>query len=1327
MKLSTTRRNRFLASAILVGSIGSASAQTSKAVQIPIVSAYAGIPAGGSGTACSNDIPTFGTPAAPSLHVGDGCLPSQATLNAPSSTAIDAYGNIYISDYGEKLLRVIYQGGPALTSMLIAANAAVPGLVPVSGHIYTLAGSQPAKLPQTGTPKAYYCNQAATGLIGIASNGDGCPATQGYIQPRGIAIDANGNVFFASLAGAEGMRVIYAGGSQVASLITTLNPTVTSPQVGYLYSITGTSTAGFSGDGGKATTAAFENVRDVTVDRNGNLFITDGNSAASTTNNNIREINGTTGIINTIAGSTTGPKAACPSGGLFGGDGGPAPGAVLNSPYAMFLDSSGNLYFADSCNGRLRVIYAAGTIPGQSNPVAGHIYTVAGGGTLTGGATGVPATQLNIALMQSAGIDAAGNLYVVDNTNRYVWQINPTTDIATLYGGLGLSGTTTVPAPAAGAYCNGTSGLKSIDNSGNGCPALQTAISPSLRYIGDNYGNVYAVESGADMLRQYSLNNIFPATAVGTSTTQPLAFSASAPDNFGLQGSATIEYSDGGGMTCSAVASTPSTNLCIYNIQFSPGQAGERPGSIGLGPNESLGTFLLSGSGVAPQLSIDPGTQTTVGSGLTPQGLASDLLGNLYVSDAKAGQVVSINITSNAVAPVIPSLSNPNQVAIDGAGNLYVADTGNNRILERQAGTGSIISLGSGLDAPQGVAVDGIGNLYVADTGNNRIVELAGSSQITLPSSGLNQPTRVTVDVTGDLFVADQGNSRIVELNSIQGQTVVNVGSAGIKPMGIGVDPAGNLYIADASSLQVLELFAGTSTLNTIASNLKAPSDLAVGPNGSVYVADSQTTGAIAVNRALGAITFPITNVAGGQSTNANIALSNTGNTSLVFSGSPIASPTSPSTIFAIGNSAVNSCSANGSVIPGAECLLTGSFSPKVIGSPSQLFTFSTNAANNSSVQASLSGTGDSLVATSTTVSITSPSTSTIGFGTSVVLNAVVSLSTNQGAPSGSITLSVDGKAQPSMPFGNGTVSITLHPSVGIHIVTAVFDGDSIYASSSSSVSFTVAPASTTTNLTILPASVGGASTVTFTATVSSSTANGETGTVNFYGGTTLLNTVPLSGSTASYTTTNLSFANSSFTAVYSGDSNFASSTSPLTQPAPDFILTTTVSTLATAQGGVANTTVTLTPVFGMTGTVTPSCGTLPANTVCRFQPTMVTLSGSSSVGVSIQVYTNVSSSLASLQNSSSNPLCLAMLGPPGIGLLFSLSRRRGGNRGSRRLLGFLLVLLPLMWGLTGCVQHQVAEITPTGTQNIKVTFTGTGGVAPPTHSVTYSLAINTP
>lgn len=1330
-----------LGAVALFGGAGIAPAH-GQVAQVPFLSATAGLPAGGSGTLCANDIPTFqGTNSG--AHVGDGCLPTQAILSSPSSTAVDVYGNIYISDNANRLLRVIYQGGPTLGPILIAASPAIPNFAPIPGHIYTLAGGLLASLSTTGTPKADYCSQTGSGIVGIATNGDGCPATEAFIAPRGIAIDPYGNIFIASTSGGDGMRVIYAGGTAavnpVFTLITTLNSTVTTPQTGYIYSITGSTTTGFVGDGANARTAQFENARDVVLDSFGNLFISDGNSVGSTTNSDIRVIyvggsavanlitaytpstTPTYGFIYSIASGAATKSPACPAGGSYSGDGGPAAKALINSPYAMFMDASSNLYFADSCNGRLRVIYQGGTIPGVASPVVGNIYTVAGGGTLTGGQTGVLATQLSIALMQSAGIDAAGNLYVADNTNRYVWQINPNTGIATLYAGLGSSGGVPVVAPASGANCSGTSGPKSTDNAGDGCPSLQASVSPSLRFASDNLGHVYSVDSS--LLRQYSFNNIFPATAVGSNLTQPLAFTLSAADAFTLDGSATSEFSDAGSDTCATVSSTPVSTLCIYNVLFAPAQAGKRSGSLQL---STSATALLSGIGTASQLSIDPGTQTSLGSGLTPQGVAADLSGNLYVADAKANQVVKINIANNASTSLITGLKNPNQIAIDGAGNLFVADTGNNRIAERPAGGSSIISLGTGLSAPQGVAVDGVGNLYIADTGNNRVVEIvAGGPQRVLPFSGLAQPSRVALDLANDIFVSDTGNGRIAEFVASQGQIAVSLGLTTVKPTGIAVDAAGDLYIADATGLQVVELLAGTTTTNTLLSSLKSPVDLAAGPNASLYIADSQAAGAISLNRALGAINFPITNV--GETSNENILLANTGNAALTFPGPQLASATGSANALTVTAATGNSCSVGLSVVPGSNCLLNGSFSPTVKGPLTQTFSFTTNAANGLVEKALLSGTGAQLVSTSTAVSVTSPATSTVGFGTAVVLSAVVSLSSNAGTPTGTIKLTVDGQVRTPVAFGTGTVTLTLNLPVGTHVVTAGFSGDGVYSSSSGSTSFTVVRAATTTAVVTSLSAASGMPTITFNATVASPTATGETGTVTFYAGTILIGTSPLVGTSATYTTSTLTFANNSFTAVYSGDINFTSSTSAVLQPAPDFALTSSSSTLGIAQGGVATANITLTPIFNFAGVVTSSCSNLPANSVCRFQPTSVTFSGNTPVGTQIQIYTNVLSTIAGVQRREPSLVAFAAICPWGLGALALFGCKRRKKMGLALLSLLIVASLFAMSGLTGCVSSSVNPVTPAGTQTVTVTFTSSGSTASMTHSLTYSLTVNTP
>jgi hypothetical protein len=127
----------------------------------------------------------------------------------------------------------------------------------------------------------------------------------------------------------------------------------------------------------------------------------------------------------------------------------------------------------------------------------------------------------------------------------------------------------------------------------------------------------------------------------------------------------------------------------------------------------------------------------------------------------------------------------------------------------------------------------------------------------------------------------------------------------------------------------------------------------------------------------------------------------------------------------------------------------------------------------------------------------------------------------------------------------NGSSVATFSTStlaVGTHSITAQYNGDGSHTGSTSPpLSQTVNKAATTITLTSNdnPARTG--QPVTFTATVSPSAA---TGTVQFFDGSTSLGTVALSGGQASLTTSTLSAAKHSITAVYSGDANFASSTS---------------------------------------------------------------------------------------------------------------------------------------------------------------------------------------
>jgi len=235
-------------------------------------------------------------------------------------------------------------------------------------------------------------------IAGNGTGGDGGPATAasvGYLQENAICIDRYGNLYFAEGDGGSGGRIRKI---DTAGIIST---------------IAGNGSGGHTGDGGAATAAGIS-VCSIVIDNSGNLYFSDGYF------NTIREVS-TIGIITTIAGTgTTG----------FSGDGGPAIAAQFNVPMGLVFDRSGNLYVADSGNGRIRMINTAGIVSTAAGNGASALTTGDGGLALSACIPGPTAICL----------DSAGDLYVLQQ-NSTVRRID-THDIITTIAGNGTYGFT---------------------------------------------------------------------------------------------------------------------------------------------------------------------------------------------------------------------------------------------------------------------------------------------------------------------------------------------------------------------------------------------------------------------------------------------------------------------------------------------------------------------------------------------------------------------------------------------------------------------------------------------------------------------------------------------------------------------------------------------------------------------------------------------------------------------------------------------------------------------------------------------------------------------
>jgi sugar lactone lactonase YvrE len=414
-------------------------------------------------------------------YSGDGGSATAAQISSPSSVTVDSVGNLYIADFGNNRVRKVSlpsglittvagngsfnysgDGGPATNAQVgYPVGTAVDGL----GSVYfaDFKNQRIRKVSSTGTITTI----AGTG--GTGSSGDGGPATAAQLNLGfygRLVIDFRGNLYF-----------IDSGNNRVRKI---------SPD-GFISTVVGTGTCGYSGDGGPAVVARICGLSDLAIDSKGSLYI--GDSGTQTNAGRVRKVT-SDGVISTVAGS--GPPGDT-------GDGGLATAAQIVAS-ALAVDATGNIYIAENGYFRIRKVNAA----------TGIITTVVGSGT--GGGSEVnstPATAVSIGNTGGIAVDVPGNLFIQNGNGIDI--VTPDGIMNTIAGHFG-SGYTGDGGPARQAQLQGAGGI-SVDfvgnvyfaDSGNSAMRVLIPTVPSCSYL-VNPTSLQAVGTGGSLTLNIQTN-----------------------------------------------------------------------------------------------------------------------------------------------------------------------------------------------------------------------------------------------------------------------------------------------------------------------------------------------------------------------------------------------------------------------------------------------------------------------------------------------------------------------------------------------------------------------------------------------------------------------------------------------------------------------------------------------------------------------------------------------------------------------------------------------------------------------------------------------------
>ena len=529
------------------------------------------------------------------------------------------------------------------------------------------------------------------------------------------------------------------------------------------------------------------------------------------------------------------------------------------------------------------------------------IYTVAGGGAVSGPATGPNA---DLAAPSAVGNDAAGNVYIADASAHYVYKIDPSGNL-TILAGIGHPREHPINDAGLQATLAGLNVPSGIAVDKSGIVYIADTVNYMIRRV-DLTGAITSIAGNSKLCQTTTALCGDGGVGRGAQLNYPIGVTTDAAGN--------VYIADTGDNRI-RVVNVGKTSITIAGITIAPGTIQTVVGTGAPCTSPLSGSCGDTGPALSAQLN-------------NPQGVAVDSAGNIYVADSgdhrirlvssSTGIISNYAGTGNTCNPnkgcgdngpaTAANLTNPFQISLDGFGNLFLTDPSINSIREVNvstqiittvAGTGHPGFSGDGglataanINVSRGVTVDASGNVFIADTGNERIRQFtvggnintfagggSGNDLSVATSAVVGAPRGAALDSAGNLYIADTYNNRIREVApgnppSSYGtiSTIVGTGIAGFFgngkaalssllnfPSGVAVDSSNNLYIADTGNFAIRRYVPSTQLISNVAgipqqscktlpcgdggpalqATFVKPTSVALDSAGNVYVADA--------------------------------------------------------------------------------------------------------------------------------------------------------------------------------------------------------------------------------------------------------------------------------------------------------------------------------------------------------------------------------------------------------------------------------------------------------------------------------------------------------